>query len=146
MFKLGALDFSCGRSLFRDTLKEAPESTAKVFVKIQLEGRSESNIYAQIDTGAAWSVLDPLVAKSLGLLDLDGQRTTLHTRFGRIEGILAKLLVTFLADDGIALEKHGTFFISPDWPSGRTFLGYSGLLASMRFALDPRTNHFYFGP
>ncbi len=60
---------------------------------------------AQLDTGAAWSVLEPKVANLLG-----------------------------------------TFFICSDWPDGRTFLGYSGLLDSIRFALDPQANHFYFGP
>jgi predicted aspartyl protease len=147
MFKLGSLDFSCGRSLFRDALTEAPEPTAKIFVKINLEGRHASDgLYAQLDTGAAWSVLDPVVADGLGLLDLDGPRIRLDTRYGRLEGTLERLLVTFLADDGIALDKYGTFFISPDWPPGRTFLGYSGLLDGMRFAVDPQVNHFYFGP
>jgi hypothetical protein len=82
----------------------------------------------------------------LGFLDLDGPRVRLSTRFDRIEGTSVQLLVTFLADDGIAFEKYGTFFISPDWPPGRTFLGYSGLLDAMRFAIDPQANHFYFGP
>jgi hypothetical protein len=146
MFKLGSLDFSCGRSLFRDALTEAPEPTAKIFVKIRLEGQQTSNLYAQIDTGAAWSVLDPVLAEGLGILNLEEPRVRLSTRFGRIEGTLVPLLVTFLADDGIALEKYATFFISPDWPPGRTFLGYSGLLDAMRFAIDPMANHFYFGP
>ncbi|MFY9819950.1 MAG: hypothetical protein WAM82_01110 [Thermoanaerobaculia bacterium] len=132
--------------MFRDALTEAPEPTAKVFVKIRLEGQRVSYLYAQVDTGAAWSVLDPVVAESLGLLYLDGQKITLNSRFGRIEGTLVQLLVTFLADDGIALDKYATFFISPDWPPGRTFLGYSGLLDGMRFAIDPQVNHFYFGP
>lgn len=43
------------------------------------------------------------------------------------------------------LTTVGTFFVSQDWPSGLTFLGYSGLLDSIRFALDPQANHFYFG-
>jgi hypothetical protein len=51
-----------------------------------------------------------------------------------------------LAEIGESYDTEGTFFISPDWPAGRTFLGYSGLLDSIRFALDPQANHFYFGP
>jgi len=27
-----------------------------------------------------------------------------------------------------------------------SFLGYSGLLSNIRFALDPQANDFYFGP
>ncbi|HEV7504319.1 MAG TPA: hypothetical protein VGS07_05375 [Thermoanaerobaculia bacterium] len=65
---------------------------------------------------------------------------------GRKIGVLARLQVQFLADDGENFTTEATFFISPDWPPGRTFLGYSGLLDAMRFAIDPQVNHFYFGP
>jgi hypothetical protein len=146
MLKLGGQDFTLGRCSFRDFLDGVPEMTAKVYVKICLEGRLESSLYAQVDTGAAWSVLDPVVAKTLGLLGREGELTQLHTRLGLMEGNLVRLPVTFLPDQGDPLETYGTFFISPDWPPGRTFLGYSGLLDSIRFALDPQANHFYFGP
>ena len=53
--------------------------------------------------------------------------------------------LTFEADEGAPLVTEATFFVSADWPEGMTFLGYSGLLDSMRFALDPQANHFYFG-
>ncbi len=88
MLKLDEVDFTCGRASFVDSLKHFQEPTAKVFVKICLEDRSDFGFYAQLDTGAA----------------------------------------------------------SSDWPPGKTFLGYSGLLDSIRFALDPQRNHFYFGP
>jgi len=146
MLKLGQADFTCGRSRYLDLLKEAPETTAKIYVKISLGGDPESSSWAQIDTGAAWSVLDPLIAKRLGYWGLDGPRIELDTRLGRKVGVLARLPVRFLADDGENYSTEGTFFISPEWPPGRTFLGYSGLLDGMRFALDPQANHFYFGP
>jgi len=79
-------------------------------------------------------------------MDMDGLQTQLSTRFGLIRGTLVSLKVTFVAGEGRSLDTFGTFFISPDWPPGRTFLGYSGLLDSIRFALDPQKNHFYFGP
>ena len=72
--------------------------------------------------------------------------TTLRTRLGTFTGDLVPLDLTFLAKDGQHLETSALFFITPDWPKGRTFLGYSGLLNSIRFALDPQRNHFYFGP
>jgi hypothetical protein len=145
MPKLIPLDFACGRSLFLDSLKEAPETTAKVFVKICLNGEIESSFYAQVDTGAAWSILAPRVAAELGFLDQPGKPTILSTHLGRIKGVLIRLPVRFLADEGDSFETEGTFFVSPDWPSGRTFLGYSGLLEFIRFAFDPQANHFYFG-
>jgi hypothetical protein len=146
MFRLIPRDFACGRSSFLDSLEEAPEPTAKVFVKICLNGDFESSFYAQVDTGAAWSILAPGVAARLGFLGLPGAPTILSTQLGRMKGVLVRVPIRFLADEGDPFDTEGTFFISPDWPSGRTFLGYSGLLDSIRFALDARRNHFYFGP
>jgi hypothetical protein len=146
MLKLDQVDFTCGRALYVDALKELPEPTAKIFVKICLGGRLDSGFYAQLDTGAAWSVLDPVLARDLGLMGMEGLRTRLSTRFGILKGTLIPLRVTFLAKEGLHLDISATFFISPDWPPGRTFLGYSGLLDSIRFAVDPQANHFYFGP
>jgi hypothetical protein len=146
MLKLDNVDFTCGRALFVDSLREHKEPTAKIFVKICLEDRIDSGFYAQLDTGAAWSVLDPVIAKGLGLIETEGLSTRLNTRFGILRGNLIPLKVMFLAREGQHLDTFAHFFISPDWPPGRTFLGYSGLLGSIRFALDPQRNHFYFGP
>jgi hypothetical protein len=150
MLKLDKVDFTCGRAVFVDSLKDLEEPTAKVFVKICLEGRIDAGFYAQLDTGAAWSVLDPAIAKGLGLIGTGSSRTLLttrlRTRFGTFTGNLIPLDLTFLAKDGRHLDTSAHFFITPDWPEGRTFLGYSGLLDSIRFALDPQRNHFYFGP
>jgi len=146
MLRLAGFDFTCGRSSFRDSVRDLPESTAKIFVKICIDDQLDSSFYAQVDTGAAWSVLDPVRAEDLGLALVEKPDVLLGTRFGTFRGSLVRSKVTFLADDGVNLDTFATFFISPDWPPGRTFLGYSGLLDSIRFALDPQKNHFYFGP
>jgi hypothetical protein len=67
------------------------------------------------------------------------------TPFGTIQGHLVRVPLILPADEGEDLALTGTFLISEDWPSGLTFLGYSGLLDSIRFALDPQANNFYFG-
>jgi hypothetical protein len=144
MLKLGGVDFTQGRSTFRDQSPEVREPTAKVYVRV-LVGDLKRVIVAQLDTGAAWSVLDPLVARPLGLLEAEGHLTRLETRFGTMKGRLVRVPLRFIAEQGISLDTEGTFFISPDLPPGRTFLGYSGLLDAMRFAVDPHANHFYFG-
>jgi hypothetical protein len=145
MLKLAGVPFAQGRSSFLDHHKEHPETTAKIFVRL-LVGDLDTAVIAQLDTGAAWSVLDPRVASVLGLLDAEGFPAIIDTRFGRMAGRLVTVPIRFLADEGTSFDTDGTFFISPDWPPGRTFLGYSGLLDSIRFALDPQLNHFYFGP
>src|SRR5215203_723746 len=145
MLSLGEVAFTQGRSTFLDRHGKVPEPTAKIYVRLLL-GETRLPVDAQVDTGAAWSVLDPETAQSLDLLDSDGPFTRIETRFGRMEGRLVRIPIVFVADEGEALDTEGTFFISPGWPSGRIFLGYSGLLDSMRFALDPQANQFYFGP
>lgn len=145
MLKLGGVAFSQGRSSFRDTHEAFRETTAKIYIPLLIDD-FEAVVYAQLDTGAAWSVLDTSIARSLGLLDAADNTERLDSRFGSLRGRLVRLAVRLLADQGEQLETEGTFFISPDWPLGRTFLGYSGLLDSFRFALDPQANHFYFGP
>jgi hypothetical protein len=67
------------------------------------------------------------------------------TPLGVIHGHLVRVPFTLPADEGEDLALTGTFLVSDDWPSGLTFLGYSGLLDSIRFALDPQANDFYFG-
>lgn len=55
--------------------------------------------------------------------------------------------MAILADRGEGEDylSEPTVFVSRQWTLG-TFLGSSGLLEFMRFALDPQRNHFYFGP
>jgi hypothetical protein len=137
--------FTCGRATFSDFSPHQPEPTAKVFVKMKFGSLPES-VLVQVDTGAAWSVLAPDVAQAVDVTARDGEPASISTRFGIKRGRLVKLGFTLVAEEGQPLTTEGTFFVSPDWPPGFTFLGYSGLLDSIRFALDPQVNHFYFGP
>lgn len=143
MLRLADDSFTKGRSKFSDRVPGIGEQSAKIYVKVQF-GSTEPAV-AQLDTGAAWSVLDMDTIRLLGAsLDLLGP-ARISTRFGILEGHLARTPVTFPADEGESLTVMGTFFVSEDWPLDLTFLGYSGLLDSIRFALDPQANDFYFG-
>lgn len=136
--------FCSGLSRFRDHLRKHEEPTAKIFVKVDI-GSFEGTILAELDTGAAWSILPPKIAALMGIDASEGEPATMSTRLGRLRGHLVKIPVRFVADEGESFELDGTFFISPDWRSDRCFLGYSGLLDVVRFAVDPSVNHFYFG-
>lgn len=136
--------FTSGRSKFSDHVSDIDEITAKIYVKVRFDDGEP--ILAQLDTGAAWSILDPYALDVMDLpLDWLGP-AKMSTRFGRLDGHLARTPVTFQAEEGEPLTVMGTFFISRDWPLRMTFLGYSGLLDAIRFALDPQSNDFYFGP
>ena len=49
-----------------------------------------------------------------------------------------------MADEGESCEVDATLFVSRDWVYGN-FVGYSGFLERIRFAVDPGANDFYFG-
>lgn len=145
MLRLRSLPFTLGRSTFLDHVPGAVENRAKVYVKVKFPG-IERAVFAQLDTGAAWSVLPPdLVIKSNLSLE-SGDPAVMQTWLGRRVGRLVRMQFTLAADEGEDLSKEGTFFVTPDWPEGMTFLGYSALLDSIRFALDPQVNDFFFGP
>lgn len=143
MLTLNGELFTSGRSRFLDHHPRFTEPTAKVFVKVIFTGLDRSWI-AQVDTGAAYSILEVDVAASLGLLSPRGPWTRLSTRIGVLAGQLIHLPVTLVADEGQSLELEATFFVSPEWRGG-TFLGYTGFLDRLRIALDSPANLFYFG-
>ncbi len=136
--------FSIGRSFFADQPPGAEPPTAKIFVKIE-PGSLGMPILAQLDTGSAWSILDPEVANELSLLNGGGVPAEMSTRLGHVRGWLERTVIELVADEGDALSVEATVFVSPDWRGGN-FIGYSGLLERIRFAVDPSDNSFYFGP
>lgn len=140
MFPLGNEPFAQGRGLFADRIPGGSEGTAKVFVRIQFAGLPPQ--LAQLDTGAAYSVVDAETAQAVGFEPLG--ELTLSTRMGKVSGHLGRFLVRLVADEGESLDIEATFFVSSEWRGG-LFLGYAGLLERLRFALDPRSNLFYFG-
>jgi hypothetical protein len=137
--------FTCGRARYSDSAPHWFEPTAKIYVQLRLENMHQ-DLLAQLDTGAAWSILAPDVARKARISVETGDPARLSTRFGLKDGYLVRTAFSFVAEEGDPFDTEGTFFVCPDWPEGLNFLGYSGLLDSIRFALDPQKNHFYFGP
>ena len=136
--------FTTGRSLYSDRALGSEEPTANIFVKIGIEALP-GPIVAQLDTGAAWSMLDAEVAEAMNLLGGDGEQAPISTRLGRVVGHLERTDLEILADDGDSLTVQATVWVSPEWHGGN-FLGYAGLLQNIRLAVDPSDNSFHFGP
>ena len=137
--------FTTGRSRFLDHLSESPEPTAKIYVQVRVADLA-TPLYAQLDTAAAWSILSPDLAEQVGIRTDGGASTLLSTRLGLKKGHIVRVPFTLVAQEGESLRTEGSFFVCPDWPKRQIFLGYTGLLDSIRFALDPQVNDFYFGP
>ena len=133
--------FATGSAVFMDT--DLAEVSPKIYVRIQ-PGNLLTPVLAQLDTGAAWSVLNAEVARLIGVLDARGEPLTLSTRMGNFRGKLVRVSVSLVADARESLNLDATFFVSSEWAHA-TFLGYSGLLERIRFAIDPQRNLFYFG-
>jgi hypothetical protein len=146
MLKLNDADFTVGRTRFYDSLPGGGEPTAKIFVRIVPAGLGVS-VLAQLDTGAAWSVLASELAGEMGLLDGSGEPSKLSTREGLKDGYLVRVPLIIPADEGQgeSLEIEATFFVSGQWPQGKSFIGYSGFIEFIRIALDPQEHYFYFG-
>ncbi len=82
----------------------------------------------------------------MGALSSVGVPKRLSSRFGTKDGRLVKVPLTLPADEGESLTlDQATVFVSEDWPKGKNFLGYIGFIESIRMALDPQENMFYFG-
>jgi hypothetical protein len=145
VLELHGQPFARSRTKYTDHVPQRLETTAKIYVRVLFDG-IDRVVTAQVDTGAAWSILGSEIAERLELFNEPGETARMRTPFGVKEGVLVRVPLRIVADEGESLDVTGTFFVTSDWPEGLTFLGYSGLLDSLRFALDPRGNDFYFGP
>jgi len=126
----------------------AEETTNRILVTVKIEGVETQ---AVVDTGGVWLVCDPGIAEVLELDPEDGiECPPLQIRGDRVPGMLHRLRVTFVAEEGESLQLQGTAFVPESdphqtWPLP-TFLGFHGCLERIRFAVNPSTQMFYFGP
>src|SRR6266542_1752699 len=98
LFRADGAAFTTGRSLYSDQIPGSQEATAKIFVKVGVEALA-GPIFAQLDTGAPWSMLDAEVADAMALLGGDGEVVRISTRFGSVVGRLERTRLEILADD-----------------------------------------------
>lgn len=108
--------FATGCAVFADT--DQTETSPKIYVRIQ-PGNFPTPVLAQLDTGAAWSVLNAEIAHAIGVLHEQGEPLTLSTRTGEVRGKLVRAPVALRADARESLELDATFFVSASWKHGR---------------------------
>ena len=101
---------------------------------------------ALLDTGAHYCILAPEIVESAGVFlgEPIGWRT-FQTAFGRIRGHLFPYSISLLAEYGEPLDIEVIAMVCKDWQAP-TYLGYTGVLDRIQFALQPHTNRIYFGP
>ena len=125
------------------------EQSARVVLPVTLEGYL--TVPVVVDTGAPWCILDPEIARPLGLAVQAGyaSRRKLSIRGMLYEDKLLRMGISLQAEQGDGLEIDATVFV-PTLPPGETwrypnFIGLNGILNRIRFAVDPAENAFYFG-
>jgi hypothetical protein len=140
--------FATGACSYWDQPPLGRTETPRITIAIWIGG---SQTQAMVDAGGVYLVCDPEISD---LLHLDPRTslgvTTLAIRGYKYPGHLHRLAITLLAEKGESLELDVTAFI-PRLDPGQewhlpSFLGLQGCLEFLRFAVDPGSNIFYFGP
>ena len=140
-FAIGVTDY-----LYQPTSREMD---SRIILQIEIE---DVSALAILDTGAPYVVCTPDIAKAIGIQNDPGRENKkLLIRGITIVGQLHRLRLAFIASEGQSLDVSATVFI-PDvtadesWGDLPSFIGLTGCLERMRFAVDPNEDRFYFGP
>jgi hypothetical protein len=139
--------FATGAAGYDDGQPES-DLDARIMLEVQINAQP---VRAMVDTGAPFVVLDPELA---GALDYQSWEFTEEARLWvrgiRYEGSLHRVEVALFAERGESHSLTATIFVprlrlGDVWGSKPNFIGLS-LLDRIRYAIDPATNTFYFGP
>jgi hypothetical protein len=145
---LGKHHFAQGVMHFKDFYGQEGNTT-RLVIRALFEEKIDAEMI--VDTGAPWCILAPRIAFQLNVserFDHEGEKF-LYIRGSWYQGNLYRIPITLVAIEGADLTVDATFFVpqlreSEDWLHPN-FLGLSGFLERIRFAVDPEQNYFYFG-
>ncbi|MCI0489600.1 MAG: retroviral-like aspartic protease family protein [Blastocatellia bacterium] len=131
-----------------DSLSDSGTS-GRLILSIEVGGFLTSAI---VDTGAPYLICSPQLARQLNLNVSDSLLSEqILIRGQKVRGSLHRINLQLIATEGNSLLLETTAFV-PDpeteelgmiFPS---FLGLVGCLERVRFAVDPSSETFYFGP
>jgi len=140
------MPFASGASGYWDAYPRMQETFPRIYVQFRPAGADPGSVFlALVDTGAHYCILNARVAEQIEdlLTDHLGE-VDLRTARGPVRGSLYAHRIELIAEVGDDLDMGSTLFISPEWQAP-SFLGYTGALDRVRFAIDPEANRFYFG-
>ena len=125
------------------------ETTSRVFIEVTINGITTD---AMVDTGGVYFLCQPHIAHRLQLEEAEATSGPLSIliRGIQVQGRLYRLLLTIPAESGETLDLQVTAFVPEEdeenWGDFPCILGFHGCLERARFAIDPGTYTFYFGP
>lgn len=126
------------------------ETTPRVILTVAIGNYRTA---AFVDTGGVYLLCTPPLAQRLQLDPAQGTPASrnLFWRGDSLTGVLHRLPLTFHAAEGESMTIEVTAFVpqlKPDqeWDDElMCILGMQGCLEFMRFAIDPRSDRFFFG-
>ena len=135
----------CCGFLYRPATEQ--ETTPRIILTVQIGGIETQ---AVVDTGGVYLVCDPEMADGLHLDPSYGVGSaSLLIRGQTVSGTLYRLPLALVPQEGRGLEVEVTAFVPRLQPNESwnlpSFMGLSGCLERLRFAVDPATDTFYFG-
>lgn len=141
--------FATGATPFALRPLSERENVNRLMLQVEIGGIPTT---AEVDTGAPYVVCPPDIAQRIGLVPAEALETEqLRIHGYETKGHLYRLNVRFLATEGDDLYVSATTFV-PEvddaqlWAGLPTFIGLDGCLARLRFAVDPVSELFFFGP
>lgn len=145
---LFASEFATGAAEYRDAY--VGDSAARLVLAVSINDGEFVDVI--VDTGSPWCILNPETAKASNIFDT---AILVENSIWEVRGISYSVAVTrttisIPAEFGDDLPIDATVYIPHGYLgviyAGPNFLGLSGFLDRMRFAVDPVANVFYFGP
>ena len=138
--------FASGVCPYEDQHPKDPPGNARIVITVEIAGIATQ---AAIDTGGAFFFLDPELIDEMPCEFEPTGRHRINIRGNDLWGTLSRCRITLVAAAGNSQQVEVTVFV-PDWDRTRpwmypSMLGLNGCLEAFRFAVDPRTNQFYFG-
>lgn len=108
-------------------------------------------VEAIVDTGSPYVVCPPYLSDVIGFDPAEAiESIPFIIRGDSIRGKLYRLNVLFPADEGEDIMVDATVFVPDEewqesWGEHPGYIGLTGCLERMRFAVDPENDRFYFG-
>lgn len=140
--------FATGAVMYRYGPAGQRDANPRILIPVELEGFAT---FAVLDTGSPYVMVAPAIAQRLGLDPANAlEQTRITHRNNLWNGGLHRIEVKFVATQGMTPVVDATAFV-PDvsemepWGDMPSFLGLTGCLERLRFAVDPGTDTFYVG-
>jgi len=146
LFFEGGEPFASGSQAYLSGPIGPTDPSNRLIIEIEI---GEFTTSAVIDTGSPYVVIDPRIAESIGIESSSAlQPSILSIRGIRTTGFLHRINLTIRADLGEEITVDSTVFVpeleGQEWGLP-CFIGWTGCLERLSFAIDPHDERFYFG-